>query len=1292
MAETQVQATLGLVITAKDEAKSVFEAFATTLKEQMTKIEESMRQAFNMDTIMSDVDKACTSMVESFDKVATAETRLRDTNVAGNIDEQMTAMTEAVTRMEESVTRSMDTSVSDTDRFRTAMQEAMSGISFSGLESQLTTLTESTGRMETAVTTDLTRVAEATEKMAARMNEASHGINYMEIQNAGMMMSDAGKRMLGFFGEAVKAGVDFDQSIVNTTASLNANLTTTKLSTDQIDAMKRSALDMGSVGFFSANQISEAMNTMAKQGINYSTIMNGGINTVYKVAAANQQGLEETANVVSDIYNEMQGEFTKMGLSTQQSAQVIGNSMTVALHHARLSMSDFLSTMKYVGPQASAVGMSIQDVSTAIAVLGEHGIKSSQAGTTLRRMLTNLTPSSKAAAAEMNKLGMVVNGNNIFYDQSTGKMKSMADIQTILHDKLSGLSDEQQQFAIKTIFGQYALSGMTAIVNTAPSAFSKLTNEMKNNGEMDEILNEKKKGLGFQVQALQAHFATLQKEIGMALAPLLVSLIGIATKLMDAFQGMNPHVQKALVVFGALTAVLLTVGGAAFTLIGTFGMFKQSFGVAMEAFADIGVAIGPVLIVIGLLVAAWVAVSYAWKKDIGGIREYVSQFVNWFQPLFGKTFDKVKKDVESGLAALTKGFSGWNLKIMGPVNRAMSEVWRAISDGMKRLVTTVANGITGVTGWFKKMAPQFNEALKRIVAFLIWLTPLWNAMWTVLKFVVTMVFDWIRGIIQHFWGVFSGVIQLITDLINGKWKAVFQDLWQIVKNALLLALDLWGGAVGKFFGGFAKIIEHTGIFGKAFTKLLSGPFKAAEKLCDALWKSIEKFFDGGVKVVRTILKVLWDVVSGVFKAVAKAVTTYLEPAMMVFKFIFTTAFGIVKILFQGWLHVVIDIFKAVKSLFSGEPSAAMKFLVDAFKAGFNTVKGVLETYWGAVSKVFKTVTTFIGDNVGKAMDFLKKAWDTAINYVKGILDGWWTNIKDVFEKVKTTITDAVTKALDFLKTKFETQINFVKTIISVFRTIVQAIFIAIKDLITGHSEAAMNALKFAWNYGIAAARAILQGLWSMVDSILGGLPGKFLSWASKAMSELSSGINNGIGWVRNNVSQIINVMGAALANLGPQMYQWAVNGINMFVSGIKSGIGAVGNAVQGIGNTIKNFLGMHSPAKMGPLGAGESDKWFPNMMAMFEKGINDNKDKITKATMGVAVGVQQTITGTQDHIHQFVNGSKSLSGTAINNNNMNNQRQLVVNINVEGRSVQTDKQLAENIARQFRTQMPMVTS
>jgi TP901 family phage tail tape measure protein len=1240
LAQTQTQATLGLTIKAKDEARQVFADFATNVKSSMEKIQQSIKDGLKMEGIVSAVSGDATKIGDSLDKVRTKANELKDVKLGEAIKDDMATAKSAVTTM------------------------------------------------ATSVNSRFTSVGSHAKDMAERINSAAHAFQFGEIMNAGMQLQQTGEKMLGFFVEAVKSGADFDQAIKNATSSLNANRNGLSLTNQQIQDMSDKALQMGSDGYFSANQIAEAMNTMAKQGISYSTIMSGGIKTVKEVAAANQQDLEQTANVVSDIFNEMSGEFKKTGTSTQDAATEIGNSMTVALHHARIGMDDFLGAMKYVGPQASAVGVSIQDVSAAIAVLGEHGIRGSQAGTTLRRMLTNLTPASKGAATMMEQLGMITkDGSNIFYD-SAGKMKSFTEVQKILHDKLGGLNPQMQQFAIKTIFGQYALSGMTAIVNTGTDQFSDLTKEMHNNNLMSDIMKTKSEGLGMQIQKVKAHFQTLQKEIGLILKPVLLVLLNIAQKIMDKFDHMSPTLKKAIVIFGAVSAIIMVVAGSALTMLGLFGMFMTSAGVAvtgiMRIISVMRMMSPPILLAVGVIAA----LKYAWDHDIGGIREITAKFINWFKPIFGKTFDTVKKDVTNALHIITQGFTGWNKNIMGPVNKGVNFILHAFVDGLKTVIKAVSSGITTVTHWFVKMAPDINKAMQNIMSFFTKHTATWKALWAVFKFVVKFAWDWIAGIFKHAWGLISGIIQLFVHIINGQWKKVFQDLWQIVKNALLLALDLWGGFAGKAFGWIGRIIARTGIFGKAFSKIFSTMFGLVEKIFNAGFKYAEGIVKGAFKVIEPILKAFSKVVETIFKAVVKFVQSHSEAAMNVFKKVWNAIVSVGKILVKSlWIEIK-AIFGFIKGLFDREPAAWMTKLKTLFTNGVNAVKSTLSKWWTAIKGIFTTLGNWIKEDVNAVLSVFKKDWDAATKWVKGVINTFRTAVKDLFTQIKSHIEGPIKIVLAWLKKIFETEITAVKTVLNGLKTYVTSIFTAVKDLIQGHAGKAMTALKSAFQAGINTAKSVLHGIFTVVDAILGGLPSKFLGGATNGIGKLLSGFRSGVGQIRGVLGGIGSAIDGALGGLPSKMLKWGTNAMNMFVSGIKSGISKIAGAVSGAASKIKDILGFHSPAKEGPAAKGESDQWMPNMMKMLSKGIDDNKDKVQKSTHNVALGIASTFSGTQEVIHKAMSGTGK-SQPAVTNHNRTN-RQIVVNINVDGRSKQTDKQLIEELGRQFRTQMSMV--
>jgi phage-related protein len=706
-------------------------------------------------------------------------------------------------------------------------------------------------------------------------------------------------------------------------------------------------------------------------------------------------------------------------------------------------------------------------------------------------------------------------------------------------------------------------------------------------------------------------------------------------------------------------------------------------------FGTIGSAISgvaPVLLAVGVAIAA---LKYIWDKDIGGIREVTQRFTDWCKGIFSKTFDKVHKDVTKGLSELTKGFGGWSKNVMGPINQGMHGIVTGITGAMKKIIQSIANGVTTVTSWFAKMAPDFNKAIKQIVRFLEWLSPLWKALWTVLKFVVGQVWDWIVGIIKHGWGVFSGIIQLFTHIINGQWKKAFGDLWQIIKNAFLLALDLFGGVELKFAGFFTKILAHTGIFGKVFKAILGPVFKFLETTAKYTWKMAEGIFKGGVQIVSGVIHGLEKGLKLVWKAISTLFHDHASGAMSVLTKLWKAGFGLVKTLAHDWWHGVVDIWKAISALFHGEPGKAMKYLMDAFKNGFKFVRDLLKGYSEAVGIVFKHVGQLISKLVGAAVKWLKDAWKEAITSIGSRLSKWEHALSTTFNSIKTKITSAIKTALTFMKNVFHTELQGIKVLLNTFKSVATSIFNGIKSLITGHSDQAMKFFKQAFKIGVETVHTILKGLLKIADSALGGLPSKFLSWGRKAISSIVSAFSS-TGSIRSKVLSIISAVDGALGNLPSKMLGWGKNAIGMFASGIESGIKKIESAVKGVANKVKGFLGFHSPTKEGPL--SDSDVYFPNMMKMFTDGIDKNKDKVMKATMGVAVGVQQSITGTQKNVHQFVGNANQTAAHAIHTHNMGNNRQQVININIDGRSAKTDQQLAENIAKQFRTQMSMVFS
>jgi TP901 family phage tail tape measure protein len=739
------EAKLNLVISARDEAKAVFESFVIGLKTTTDEIKTLMSEAFS------------SSELEGF-KETVGQVKQSLENIAN--PSEFESLNKSIKDVRESL--STMANPSELTSFETGVSDLRSAIESlaNDTQSQTRTIESSFERMALMVDNNLFTIGERMQSMdenvkvmaenfssaSNTITESTSGIkdalDFGNLQIAGQMIEGVGQKITGFYENATSSAADFDQEIVNTAASLNSNLPEgIRLSTHAIKEMQNEALKLSQTGFFSANQISEAMNIMAKQGIDYTHIMKGGIQTVSAVAAANQEDLGQTANVVSDIMHEMGDELQKeFGGNLQKQLTGVGDAMTSTMHHARLSMEDYLTTMKYVGPQASEMGLGVKDLSTAIALLGEHGIKGSQAGTGLRRMLTNLTPTTKKATEAFAELGFTTkNGGNIFYD-ATGHMKPLVEVQKLLYEHTKNLTPQMKELAMKTIFGQNALSQMTAIAETTPAAFEELHKSMSKVGVTADLVKEKSQGWDMHIQQLQAHFAAFMKEIGENLKGVMFPLYDLLNSLMSAFESLSGPVKEAITIFGAITGVVLTLGGAFVAFVGTLGIFMTAWEAGLAALSAIAAPAAVVVGAIAAVVAVIALLVTAWRTNFGGLRDFTTEIWN-----------SIKGDFSKAIDAIT---------------------------------AFVSNGVKEITKWWRSIEPDFAKAVHNIIALIEWLKPIWTANWNVIKSIFQGVWVAIKASVSGALEAIEGVIGLFIHFFSGNWKKMGEDITKITHGLL----------------------------------------------------------------------------------------------------------------------------------------------------------------------------------------------------------------------------------------------------------------------------------------------------------------------------------------------------------------------------------------------------------------------------------------------------------------------------------------------------------------------------
>ena len=181
--------------------------------------------------------------------------------------------------------------------------------------------------------------------------------------------------------------------------------------------------------------------------------------------SASGEDLATTSDIVTDA-------LTAMGLQASDSGH-FADVLAAASSNANTNVSMMGETFKYAAPLAGALGYNIEDLSMAIGLMANSGIKGGQAGTTLRSILTRLAKPPKEAAEAMDQYG-------ISLKNSDGSMKSLMEVMENMRDSLQELPEDEQSAAAAAIGGQEAMSGLLAIVNASESDFDKLSSAIDN--------------------------------------------------------------------------------------------------------------------------------------------------------------------------------------------------------------------------------------------------------------------------------------------------------------------------------------------------------------------------------------------------------------------------------------------------------------------------------------------------------------------------------------------------------------------------------------------------------------------------------------------------------------------------------------------------------------------------------------------------------------------------------------------------------------------------------------------
>jgi hypothetical protein len=182
-------------------------------------------------------------------------------------------------------------------------------------------------------------------------------------------------------------------------SELAAVLGTTVDKTGQLQKVQR---ELGRGTAFTAGQVGELQVELAKLGFTTPEILNSS-EAVLKLAGATRSDLARSSEIAGAT---LRG----FGLQADQMNRVV-NVMAKGFSISALDLESFAESMKYVAPVAQQAGFTLEETTALLGQLSNAGIKGSQAGTSLRRIFTDMALTgkpAKEALAEVTKNGVTL--------------------------------------------------------------------------------------------------------------------------------------------------------------------------------------------------------------------------------------------------------------------------------------------------------------------------------------------------------------------------------------------------------------------------------------------------------------------------------------------------------------------------------------------------------------------------------------------------------------------------------------------------------------------------------------------------------------------------------------------------------------------------------------------------------------------------------------------------------------------------------------------------------------------
>jgi len=812
------------------------------------------------------------------------------------------------------------------------------------------------------------------------------------LATASAAVGAAGGLVAAGFAGAVNSAVSYEKR-------LSAIKAVSGATESDMKGLSDTALRIGKDTSFSANEAASAIEELAKAGLSVPDIMNGAADATVALAAAGEVDLPEAATIASNAMNQ----FNLAAADMPNVADKIAG----AANASAIDVKDFGYSLSQAGAVASLTGFSFDDLSVAIAEMGNAGIKGSDAGTSLKTFMSNLIPTTKDQIQLFEQLGFVTVGNadamkkladrgikpasasyddvrdaiskyveasgqgergssennkaterlgtslgalkNQFFD-AQGNVKSMAEVQGLLQDKTKGLTKEQKLATLQTLFGSDAIRAAAVLADEGADGYNKMSASM---GKVTAagVAQERLNNLSGMWENLKGSVETIGIEIGRMLIPVLKSVVKFLMSMANAWNNLAPRTKKIIVIVAAVVAGMLlllsVLAGIAAAIAGVVAAFSIAGGIALPILGVLAAIVAVVAIVVVLAVVIyknWDRIKAVTVSVFTSIRDFFVSIFTGIRDFFVSVFTAIGAFFVAFWASLRGMFEAG----VAGVQAIWSTAWGFVSGVVIAVFTAIKNFFVGAFLFIQNV----------FVTALAFIQGLWAAFWNgPFGQLIQAVFGLINAAVNYGLSAISVAIQTALTFIGNLWNTV----WTAVSGFFV---SIWTSIVGFIAPILAAIRDKIAAALNFVKNLIIRVLTAYRNLFVSAWNFISTRTQAAFNAVR-------DRIQGPLRTVqafvGRSMATIKSTLSNAWSAVSSTASRIWTNVYNGIrdkINSIISKVQAIKSRVQGALAGAASWL---YNAGKNIIQGLIN---GVVSMITRltdklhAITRLIPDHKG----------------------------------------------------------------------------------------------------------------------------------------------------------------------------------------------------------------------------------------------------------------------------------------------------------------------------------------